>query len=60
MHVIFSDMFMLHAIIHQCSCLLEGPHDMPQILYCQRRRTSEGHRQSRTLEKWLYLGNGAR
>jgi len=29
---------------------------------CQRWRTSQGHRQSRTLEKWWYLGvrNGAR
>jgi len=29
-------------------------------LYCQRWRTFQGHGQSRTLEKWQYLWNGAR
>jgi len=28
--------------------------------YCQRWKTSQSHKQSRTLGKWYYIGNGAR
>jgi len=38
---------------------LESTHSLWFKHYCQRWRTSQGHRQSCTLEKWQYLGNGA-
>jgi len=38
----------------------ESAHDLWFKLYCQTWIISQGHRQSRTLQKWYYLRNGAR